>query len=98
MGNGVLTAFPVRLCTVVCCAVKVTQALAAQWKLLDADARKKYEEKSDAAKAEMAALGGDDDDAPAASKKKRAPKSKGPKKPPTAQTLWQEKGTATPHS
>jgi hypothetical protein len=73
-------------------SVKVTTALAAQWKSLDAASRQKYIDLNEAEKAKLAAERGDDDEAASSStkKKKRSSKNAGPKKPPTPVALFIE--------
>jgi len=68
----------------------VTQALAAQWKALDAAGREKYNELAEASKAALRAERGDDDEESAPRKKRGSKKNAGPKKPPAPQTLWAE--------
>lgn len=68
----------------------MTQALAAQWKALDAAGREKYNELAEAGKAAMRAERGDDEEESAPRKKRASKKNAGPKKPPAPQTLWAE--------
>lgn len=71
-------------------SVQVTQALAAQWKALDAAGREKYNELAEASKAALRAERGDEEEESAPRKKRASKKNAGPKKPPAPQSLWAE--------